>query len=195
MPGPGHAKIDAFVIGHEGASYHLRPPEPQDAEAYVAYLQRNWSRFRGAMPTADVTTFAAETYRQRFAPAADASGPPDVVAMMIFEVDGPGRVVGDITFSNIVYGAFRACHLGFRIDAELEGLGIMRRAAETCCEAMFVRFGLHRIMANYRPENARSTALLKRLGFEEEGFARAYLHLDGEWRDHVLTALVRPSEP
>jgi ribosomal-protein-alanine N-acetyltransferase len=195
MPGPGDAKIDGFVIRHEAASYRLRPPEPQDAEAYVAYLQRNWSRFRGAMPTADDTTFDVEAHRQRLARLAEASGPPDVVAMMMFEGDGPKRVVGDITFSNIVYGAFCACHLGFRIDAELEGLGIMRRALETCCDAMFERFGLHRIMANYRPENVRSVALLKRLGFEEEGFARAYLHLDGEWRDHILTALVRPSEP
>ena len=45
---------------------------------------------------------------------------------------------------------------------------------------------------NYRPENARSAAVLERLGFAREGFAKGYLYIDGAWRDHVLTALVRP---
>ena len=192
MPRAGDGKIDDFVIDHAGASYHVRPPEPQDAEAYVAYLQRNWPRFRGVMPTADDTTFAEEAHRQRFARMADASGQPNVVAMMLFRGDEPGRIVGDIAFSNIVFGAFRACYLGFRIDEPLEGSGIMRRALEICCDAMFVSFGLHRIMANFRPENERSRRLLQRLGFVEEGFARDYLFIDGAWRDHVLTSLTHP---
>ena len=56
----------------------------------------------------------------------------------------------------------------------------------------FDELGLHRIMANHQPENERSARLLERLGFEREGYARSYLHIAGAWRDHVLTALVRP---
>ncbi len=48
---------------------------------------------------------------------------------------------------------------------------------------------IHRIMANYMPHNQRSGDLLARLGFEKEGYAKDYLLIDGEWRDHVLTAL------
>ena len=48
---------------------------------------------------------------------------------------------------------------------------------------------IHRIMANYMPHNQRSGNLLARLGFEKEGYAKDYLLIDGEWRDHVLTAL------
>ena len=58
---------------------------------------------------------------------------------------------------------------------------------------MFAAMRLHRIMANFRPENERSRRLLQRLGFVEEGFARAYLFIDGAWRDHVLTSLTNPS--
>jgi len=32
--------------------------------------------------------------------------------------------------------------------------------------------------------------VLRRLGFVPQGYARDYLRIDGEWRDHVLTALV-----
>lgn len=48
---------------------------------------------------------------------------------------------------------------------------------------------MHRIMANYMPHNQRSGALLARLGFEREGYAKDYLLIDGKWQDHVLTAL------
>ena len=40
------------------------------------------------------------------------------------------------------------------------------------------------------PTNERSARLLRRLGFAVEGYARDYLLLDGQWRDHVMTALI-----
>ncbi|MEA3065930.1 MAG: [ribosomal protein S5]-alanine N-acetyltransferase [Sphingomonadales bacterium] len=182
-------------LGPESARCRLRPAEPGDAAAYVDYLQRNWPRFRGAMPTADGPTFDSGTYALRFAESAKPAEEQASVAMLLVERNAPGRILGNVAFANIVHGALRACHLGYKIDGEIEGLGIMRSALETCFETMFVRYRLHRIMANYRPENLRSGALLKRLGFQIEGYARDYLHLDGEWRDHVLTSLVRSSEP
>jgi len=54
------------------------------------------------------------------------------------------------------------------------------------------RLSLHRIMAGYVPDNARSARLLQRLGFEVEGYARDYLWINGAWRDHVQTALILP---
>jgi ribosomal-protein-alanine N-acetyltransferase len=55
---------------------------------------------------------------------------------------------------------------------------------------MFDTQNLHRIMANYIPGNERSARLLERLGFEREGYAKAYLNIAGRWQDHVMTALV-----
>jgi ribosomal-protein-alanine N-acetyltransferase len=179
-----------LIPGEEGARCRLRPAEPEDAGAYVDFLRRNWPRFRGAMPTEDDTTFDPASHARRFAASASAAEQPASVTLLLIERDPPGRVLGNISFANIVYGPLRACHLGYKIDQEIEGLGIMRRSLETGFETMFGRYGLHRIMANYRPENVRSGALLKRLGFQVEGFARDYLHLDGEWRDHILTSLV-----
>lgn len=176
--------LDLEILG-----YRLRRATPHDAEAFVAYLKRNWPRFAPAIPTPTDASFLSETYRSRFAEDMDQRRSPWTISMVIIRDDN--EVMGDITFSNIIYGAFQACYLAFKIDHQLEGRGIMRRALENCCKMMFVEFKLHRIMANYRPENVRSAALLKRLGFRPEGFARDYLHLDGAWRDHVLTALVK----
>jgi ribosomal-protein-alanine N-acetyltransferase len=40
------------------------------------------------------------------------------------------------------------------------------------------------------PENERSANLLKTLGFEREGYAKRYLLINGQWEDHVLSALI-----
>ncbi|BBN52682.1 hypothetical protein TRE132_08070 [Pseudomonas chlororaphis subsp. aurantiaca] len=66
----------------------------------------------------------------------------------------------------------------------------MHEALQTAIGHMFDELKLHRIMANYIPDNQRSAALLERLGFEREGYARAYLQIAGRWQDHVLTARV-----
>jgi ribosomal-protein-alanine N-acetyltransferase len=59
---------------------------------------------------------------------------------------------------------------------------------------IFDAYRLHRVMASYRPDNARSGRLLENLGFEREGLAKAYLKIDGQWADHVLTSLVNPQD-
>jgi len=57
----------------------------------------------------------------------------------------------------------------------------------------FGPLNLHRIQAAYRPENLRSGRVLERLGFVWEGLAPAYLRVNGQWADHVITALVNPN--
>ena len=72
--------------------------------------------------------------------------------------------------------------------------GCVRPATQRATNAFaFAELRLHRIMANYRPENTRSAQVLERLGFRREGIAHDYLFIDGAWRDHVLTALVHPT--
>ena len=68
----------------------------------------------------------------------------------------------------------------------------MREALEAVVAHAFSKHGmhLHRIEANHQPHNARSAAVLARLGFERQGFAKDYLFINGEWRDHVMTALI-----
>jgi ribosomal-protein-alanine N-acetyltransferase len=65
----------------------------------------------------------------------------------------------------------------------------MAEALQSVLGFAFGSLELHRVMANHVPGNDRSARLLERLGFEREGYAKAYLHLDGRWQDHVLTAL------
>ena len=88
--------------------------------------------------------------------------------------------------------AFYACYLGYSIGQKWQGQGMMYEALTAAIRYMQRTQHIHRIMANYMPHNQRSGNLLARLGFEKEGYAKDYLLIDGEWRDHVLTALTTP---
>jgi ribosomal-protein-alanine N-acetyltransferase len=54
----------------------------------------------------------------------------------------------------------------------------------------FRELGLHRLEANIQPTNEPSRALVKRLGFRQEGYSPRYLKIDGEWRDHERWAVL-----
>ena len=54
----------------------------------------------------------------------------------------------------------------------------------------FQTLRLHRIEAACLPSNAASIALLEKVGFTREGYARCYLCINGYWQDHLLFAMV-----
>jgi ribosomal-protein-alanine N-acetyltransferase len=55
---------------------------------------------------------------------------------------------------------------------------------------IFRTLGLHRIEAACLPSNDASRRLLSKVGFRQEGVARRYLQINGEWQDHLLFALL-----
>ena len=54
----------------------------------------------------------------------------------------------------------------------------------------FGEVGLHRLEANIQPENKSSIGLVRRLGFQQEGYSPRYLKVGGRWRDHERWALL-----
>lgn len=103
--------------------------------------------------------------------------------------ENPAKIIGFCNFTQIFRGAFQACYLGYKIDYEYEGQGLMHEALKASIQYAFEKLALHRIMANYMPINNRSAKLLNRLGFTIEGYAKNYLLINGHWEDHVLTAI------
>ncbi len=117
-------------------------------------------------------------------------------AFSIFErtaagVDGP--LLGYVNFGEVVRGVFLACYMGYALAEGAQGKGYMTEACYAGISFMFNEVRLHRIMANYMPQNVRSAAVLRKLGFTIEGSASAYLYLAGRWQDHVLTSLTNPT--
>lgn len=96
-----------------------------------------------------------------------------------------GELVGQVTVGGIAWGSLRAAYIGYWIDSAVAGRGIMPTAVAMACDHCIDTLGLHRIEINIRPENAASLRVVEKLGLRREGERAAYLHIDGDWRDHV----------
>jgi ribosomal-protein-alanine N-acetyltransferase len=99
-------------------------------------------------------------------------------------------LMGGCTLSNVRRGVTQCCALGYWIGARFARQGYMSDAVHALIPFVFSTLGLHRIDAACLPENQASRNLLAKAGFQEEGLARKYLLINGEWSDHVLYALL-----
>jgi [ribosomal protein S5]-alanine N-acetyltransferase len=168
-PGMERAMAAFFVANFPG---HLEPWSPPVGSAF--FTERFWE---------ERLALAVEEFEA------------DRAVRFVIQARGEchGPILGTANYTNIVRGAFQACHLGYQIAADRQGEGLMTEALRAANGYMFEVVRLHRIMANFLPENVRSRRLAARLGFVEEGIAPRYLFIAGAWRDHVLSALVNPA--
>lgn len=103
---------------------------------------------------------------------------------------GDGTLLGSCILSNIRRGVAQTGTLGYWIGQQFAGKGHMSEAVKGLVAYSFDELGLHRVEAACLPSNEPSRRLLARVGFAEEGYARAYLKINGRWEDHVLFGLV-----
>lgn len=172
----------------------LRPLNARDGHAWRAVRARNidWLRpWDATLPpgaTDAATTFRGMVRNLRAAARAGTTLP------FVVEVDG--RLRGQVTVGGVQMGSLRGGHIGYWIDREVAGRGIMPLAVAMACDHCFAS-GFHRIEINIRPENHPSIRIVEKLGFRDEGIRQRYLHIDGDWRDHVSYALTNEelSEP
>jgi ribosomal-protein-alanine N-acetyltransferase len=160
------------------------------ADRVAAFYQRNAAHLAPWDPPAP-EGFATEAFQRERLQRAQADAQAGTALRWWLEPrDAPSLLVGSIGLSQIARGAFQNAMLGYAIDGACQGQGLMREALQAVIDHAFSpAVNLHRIQANVRPENTRSTALLQRLGFDDEGLARQYLYIDGAWHDHRMYAL------
>jgi ribosomal-protein-alanine N-acetyltransferase len=100
------------------------------------------------------------------------------------------RLLGGLTLGQVRRGVAQAATLGYWMGAPHAGKGFMAKSVRATAGFAFATLRLHRIEAACLPENAPSIRLLEGVGFRREGFARSYLRINGEWRDHLQFAMI-----
>jgi ribosomal-protein-alanine N-acetyltransferase len=176
----------------------LRAPDPDpslgQAHAIADFLARNTAHFAPWDPPRSADEHTPEVIQGRLVTGAAAFGAGQGWRWWLSPADTPGRVIGNVSLSNLSRGPFQNCSLGYALDAGCQGRGLMQEALQAVItEAFSPAINLHRLQAAVRPENGRSLAVLARLGFADEGLARDYLYIDGAWRDHRLFAITNPA--
>ncbi|MEY4458081.1 MAG: hypothetical protein RIS25_674 [Actinomycetota bacterium] len=104
-------------------------------------------------------------------------------------IEFEGQVVGQITVSGLSYGSLASGTVGYWVSESVAGKGITPIAVALLTDWCFAHLGLHRMEIALRPENNASYRVVQKLGFRYEGLRRNFIHIDGDWRDHVAFAV------
>jgi ribosomal-protein-alanine N-acetyltransferase len=164
-----------------GERVFLRSPAPTDEEKFLDAV-------RASRDLHVPWTFLPDTAKGFRAMLERGADPSD--ELLLICLVGDGSLVGVAHLSQIFLGDFRSAYLGYSAFVPHEGKGFMTEALTLALRHAFGTIRLHRVEANVQPENARSIALVERLGFRREGFSPKYLRIGGEWRDHIRYAIL-----
>lgn len=188
--GPGPAGGADIVL--EGKRVRLCPAREQDWSHWARVRGLNAARLKPLEPTWSDDALTQGFFRRRVEALRREWQAGSCASFLIWQKSGwaTPQLVGGFNLNHICRGAAQHATLGYWIAAEAEGQGLMTEAAALACDFAFGSSGLHRLQAGTLVHNMRSQALLRRLGFQEEGFAKAYVKIDGRWQDHVLFGLV-----
>ncbi|MDH6129192.1 ribosomal-protein-alanine N-acetyltransferase [Kitasatospora sp. GP82] len=160
----------------------IRAPKPADAAQYAEAVRRS-AEHVGRWNPVEPDGLPDLLERQG----------PGLRTLLIVDVE-TGGLVGKCNVANIVMGRFCNAALGYDSYLPFAGTGRMSEGMRLVVDRCFAPLeagglGLHRLEINVQPENGRSIAMAKRLGFRHEGFTPRMLFLDGAWRDHERFAL------
>lgn len=100
-------------------------------------------------------------------------------------------IVGTVSLTQIFRGPFENAILGYWVGAPCVRRGFGAEGVRLALRRAFGALRLHRVEANVMPSNEASLALLRRVGFREEGYSPRYLQIAGRWEDHTRWAMTQ----
>lgn len=172
-----------------GGGLYLRPAQGEDYPAWAALRERSRDFLTPWEPTWPADDLTRGAFRRRLRRQSDEIGRDEAFPFLIFE-EASNTLLGGLTIGGIRRGVAQTAALGYWMGAPHAGKGHMTRAVAVAIAFAFSTLRLHRLEAACIPANIASATLLERNGFQREGFARAYLCINGDWRDHYLFGLL-----
>ncbi|MGY3569471.1 GNAT family N-acetyltransferase [Vibrio paucivorans] len=170
----------------------LRTAEVTDADLIAGYFNRNKEHLKVWEPRREAAFYSVSGWAQKLIKLHELHGLGLGYYLLIIDSSSK-QMLGTISFSNLTRFPLHSCNVGYSLDAEAQGRGVMTRALKLAVNYMFSIQNMHRISAGYMPNNERSASVLKKVGFSKEGFAKDYLLINGAWQDHVLTSMINPN--
>ena len=167
----------------------LRVPVERDWRAYAELRAASRQFLEPWEPTWPADALTRESFQRRLSRYASDWRADAGYTFLIFR-QSDEALLGGISLSNIRRGVAQAGTLGYWMGKDHAGNGIMTQSLRLVLEFCFGDLGLHRIEAACLPSNEASQRLLRGSGFNEDGFARKYLKIRGEWHDHMLFSLL-----
>ena len=172
-----------------GQEHYFRLPRNADYRAW--YRLRSDSRpfLEKWEPIWEPDALTESSFRARVIRSAQEFASGVAVPLFLFSRRNH-ELIGGLTIGHIRRGAAQSCMIGYWMGERFAGQGHMTAGLNLVTGYIFGQLALHRIEAACIPENDRSIRLLEKAGFQREGYMKEYLKIRGEWRDHLLYALI-----
>ncbi len=177
-----------------GDGLYLRPAVSADFAAWAELRAQSRDFLKPWEPTWPDDDLTRAAFRRRLRRQVEDMTRDESFTFLIFDA-ATDALLGGLTIGGVRRGVAQTATLGYWMGASYAGRGRMTRAVAAATRYGFSTLRMHRIEAACLPENVASMTLLERNGFQREGFARAFLKIDGAWRDHVLYALLEHEAP
>ena len=164
----------------------LSLPELWRAEEIASVVQANLKHLQPWMPWAvdDYSVDSAKEWIQRTLSEFAEDGRFSAVILV------DEKPVGSIGFHNL-NTAHGSAEIGYWVDKEYEGRGIVTRCCRVLIDYLFDVRNLNRIQINCNVENTRSRRVPERLGFTLEGVHRQVEFVNGRFGDWAVYALLK----
>lgn len=173
----------------DGAAVYLRPPVAGDWRAWAELRAASRAFLEPWEPRWAEGALTRSAYRRRL--RRQAREVRDDTGYSFFALRRhDDALVGGVNLSNVQRGVAMSCSVGYWIGKDHVRQGLMGDALGALMPFVFKKLALHRLEAACLPSNLASEGLLRKLGFQREGYARRYLRINGEWQDHLLFALL-----
>jgi len=112
----------------------------------------------------------------------------------LFLKDNPDTIIGSVCFSNILYGIYQSCLLGYKIDQAYLRKHYASEAVAKSLDLLFHDWKLHRVEVLISPNNTPSLNMSRRLGFYPEGTSFSCVRIGGQWQDCIRLVMINPYE-
>jgi ribosomal-protein-alanine N-acetyltransferase len=173
-----------------GRRVFLRAPVMDDWAEWAELRARSRAFLTPWEPTWPEDSLGRDHYRRRLRQQAREWRSGEAYSLFVFTNEGR-RLAGGINLSNVRRGVAQATSVGYWMGQPYAGQGLMTDALRATLPFVFDDLRLHRLEAACLPHNEPSKGVLAKVGFREEGLARQYLRINGQWADHLLFALLR----
>ena len=173
-----------------GHGVTLRVPQGSDYAEWAALREMSRAFLTPWEPIWPADDLTRAAFRRRLKRYAEDLRSDLAYAFLIFR-GGDNAMVGGLTLANIRRGVAQAGSIGYWIGAPFAHQGYMTAAMRALIPFCFGTLRLHRLEAACIPTNKASIRLLEKTGFQREGYARAYLCINGKWQDHLLYARLK----
>ncbi|MGD9981063.1 MAG: GNAT family N-acetyltransferase [Hyphomonadaceae bacterium] len=173
----------------DGEGVYLRAPELRDYQEWADLREASRNFLTPWEPTWAQDETSRGSYRYKLRRYTEDARDDKAHALFVFREDDDA-LLGGVTLSNIRRGVAQAASLGYWAGKAHAGNGYTTAAVRAVVRYAFEDLNLHRVEAACQPDNIPSRRVLEKCGFTQEGVARAYLKINGQWRDHLLFGIV-----